>query len=137
MATRAGIVVCPFCDAHLQDTKQEYIFCQFCGKNFKRGTIAKEKEEELRRNMVLDLSDSVQKMKTVSYIGMMFGALFIILGLPWLFSEIFEVTEILLMLIFFINGGVWIGLGVYYWSKLEETQSKLFDLTGGRTVFEY
>ena len=89
MGVRAGLVECPHCGNHLQYTKQEYINCRFCGKSFRRGTIAKEKEEELRRNMVLDLSDDIAKMKIVSSLGLLFGVLFLILGLILLFLEVF------------------------------------------------
>jgi DNA-directed RNA polymerase subunit RPC12/RpoP len=136
MAVRAGIVKCPFCSAHLQDTKQEFIDCKYCGKRFKRG-IAKEKEEELRRNMVLDLSDKVQKMKVIMSAGKIFGILFIILAVIWLFSEAFEFMEIAVFSMLIVNGVVWFAVSGFYGSKLEKTQSKMFDLTGGRGVFEY
>ena len=136
MSVRAGIIKCPFCDAHLQDTRQEFIDCRYCGKRFKRGA-AKEREESLRRNMVLDLSDKIQKMKAVITAGRIFGALFIILGIIFLFSKIFELIEILITVSFIVNGLVWLAVSGVYSSKLEKTQSKMFDLTGGRAVFEY
>ena len=136
MGVRAGIIKCPECGAHLQDTKQEYIDCRHCGKRFQRGS-AKEKEEELRRTMVLDLSDKVQKMKVIISSGKMFGILFIILGIIMLFSEVFEFTEILITILFMGNGIAWFALAGVYNSKLEKIQSKMFDLTGGRAVFEY
>lgn len=133
----AGFIECPHCGNHVQDTKGEYINCRFCGKSFKRGTIAKEKEEEMRRQMVLDLSDDIQKIKTISGVGKLFGILFIIFGIVLLFSEVFEFFELLLTVIFLANGFVWLGLGAAYKAKLDKKQSKLFDLTGGRAVFEY
>lgn len=136
MGVRAGIIKCPSCGAHLQDTRQEHIDCRYCGKRFTRGA-AKHKEEELRRNMILDLSDNVQKMKAVISAGKIFGAIFIFLGVIWLFSKVFEFTEIMITSLFFINGIVWLAIAGVYNSKLDKTQSKMFDLTGGRAAFEY
>ena len=137
MAVRAGIIECPDCNAHLQDTRQEYMTCHKCGNRFNRATVAKEKEGAVRRKMILDLSDSTKKMKVIGMYGKMFGAFFIILGIIWLFSEIFGLVEIILTVVFFVNGIAWIGIGLSYGSKLEKTQSKLFDLTGGRAMFDY
>ncbi len=136
MGVRAGIIKCPFCNAHLQDTRQEFIDCRYCGKRFRRGS-AKDKEEELRRNMVMDLSDQVQKMKVIMTSGRMFGAILLILGVIMLFSEVFEFFEILITVLFMGNGIAWLVVSGIYGSKLEKTQSKMFDLTGGRDVFEY
>ena len=136
MGVRAGIIECPFCKSHLQDTKQEYINCKHCGKRFSRGTV-KEEEDKLRRNMVLDLSDQVQKMKALISAGKMFGAVLILLGVLLLFSNVFELYEILLTVAFLANGIVWIVIASVVSSRLEKTQSKMFDLSGGRDVFEY
>jgi uncharacterized Zn-finger protein len=136
MAVRAGLIKCPFCTAHLQDTKQEFIDCKYCGKRFKRGA-AKDKEEELRRNMVLDLSDKIQKMKVIISASKIFGGLFILLGVIWLFSEVFEFFEIMVTSLMFINGIVWLAIYGTYNSKLDKTQSKMFDLSGGRAAFDY
>ncbi len=136
MGVRAGIIECPFCKSHLQDTKQESIDCRFCGKRFRRGS-SKEKEEELRRTMVLELSDKTQKMKAVISTGKMVGPIFIILGSLFLFSKVFELTEMLLTVIFIVNGLAWLAIGAVYNSRLEKLQSKVFDLSGGRSVFEY
>jgi len=137
MGVRAGIIECPHCGNHLQDTKQEYIDCRFCGKRFKRGTVAKEKEEELRRTIILDLSDKIQKQKAVILSGRVFGALFLVIFFIMLFSEEFTIFEIVLTLILVINGAVWLGVASVYGKRLEKDQSKMFDLSGGRTVFEY
>jgi DNA-directed RNA polymerase subunit RPC12/RpoP len=137
MGISGGLLECPHCSNHVQDTKQEYIDCRFCGKRFKRGAIAKEKEEELRRTMVLDLSDTVTKMNAVISAGKMFGGLFLVMFIILLFSKEFGTIEILLTVSFLTNGLVWFGLSAFNSSKLEKIQSKLFDLTGGRSVFEY
>jgi uncharacterized membrane protein YvbJ len=121
MGVRAGLIECPHCRNHLQDTKQEYIDCSFCGKRFKRGTIGKEKEEEMRRTMVMDLSDKIQKMKAIIFAGRIFGFLCILLGVIMLFSKEFD----------------WIGLATKNNKQMEKDQSKMFDLSGGRAVFEY
>lgn len=136
MGVRAGIIKCPFCKSHLQDTRQEFIDCRFCGKRFKRGT-AKEEEEELRRNMVLDLSDKVNKMKTIISAGKIFGLIFLLFGVLMLFSRIFDFMELIITVAFFTCCGVWFGIMAVYGKKMEKTQSKLFDLSGGRDVFEY
>ncbi len=87
--------------------------------------------------MVLDLSDNIQKMKAVISVGRMFGAVFILFGVIWLFSEIFQFMEILITSILFGTGIVWLAIAGSYGKKLEKTQSKMFDLTGGRAAFEY
>ena len=69
--------------------------------------------------------------------GKMFGALFIILAVIWLFSEAFEFMEIIVFSMLIVNGIVWFAVSGVYGSKLEKTQSKMFDLSGGRDVFEY
>jgi hypothetical protein len=137
MGVRAGLIECPHCRNHLQDTKQEYIDCSFCGKRFKRGTIGKEKEEEMRRTMVMDLSDKIQKMKAIIFAGRIFGFLCILLGVIMLFSKEFELIQIILTVAFFVNGLVWIGLATKNNKQMEKDQSKMFDLSGGRAVFEY
>jgi len=90
MGVRAGIIECPHCGNHLQDTRQEHIDCRFCGKRFKRGTVGKEKEEAMRRDMVMDLSDKIQKRKSVIFAGKVFGLLFIVMAVILLFSEEFN-----------------------------------------------
>ena len=136
MAVRAGLIKCPFCSSHLQDTKQEYIDCKYCGKRFRRGS-AKEKEEEMRRKMVLDLSDDIQKMKATVFAGKIFGGFLLIFGALWLFSNVFEMIEIILTALFFGNGIAWLAIAGFYSKKLDKTQSKMFDLTGGRAAFEH
>ena len=137
MAFSGALIECPYCGNHVQDTKQEYINCRFCGKSFKRGTIAKEKEEELRRNMVLDLSDEIAKMKVISSVGQVFGTIFIIFFIILLFSDVFLIIQLVLTVIFLANGVFLLAFGLSKKSKLDKKQSKLFDLTGGRAVFEY
>jgi Flp pilus assembly protein TadB len=137
MAVRGGLIECPHCGNHVQDTKQEYIDCRFCGKRFKRGTVGKEKEEELRRNMVMDLSDKIQKMKAVIFAGKIVGLIFLVLGIILLFSDALTLIQILLMVIFFACAGVWLSLVWVYSNRMEKDQSKMFDLSGGRDVFEY
>ncbi|WP_455392112.1 hypothetical protein [[Eubacterium] cellulosolvens] len=137
MGVRAGIIECPHCGNHLQDTKQEYIDCRFCGKRFKRGMVGKEKEEAMRRDMIMDLSDTIQKRKVVIFAGKVFGFLFLLLTLILMFSEAFTIEVIILTVLFLANGLAWIGIASVYNSKLQKEQSKMFDLSGGRTVFEY
>jgi hypothetical protein len=136
MSVRAGIIKCPFCGSHLQDTKQEFISCKYCSKRFRRGS-AKEKEEEMRRTMVLDLSDDIQKMKAIIFSGKVFGSFLMIFGAIWLFSNVFEIIEIMITALFLGNGIAWLAVAGFYGRKLEKTQSKMFDLTGGRAAFEY
>jgi hypothetical protein len=137
MGVRAGIIECPHCGNHLQDTRQEYIDCRFCGKRFKRGTVGKEKEEAMRRDMVMDLSDKIQRRKVVIFAGRIFGSLFIVMTIILLFSEAFSLVQIILTIVFLANGIAWLGIASVYSSKLEKEQSKMFDLSGGREVFEY
>jgi len=103
MAMRGTLIECPHCGNHVQDTKQQYIDCRFCGKRFMRGTVAKEKEEALRRTMILDLTDSLQKKKAIILAGKIFGGLFLVLMLILLFSDEFTMTEMILTLIFTVN----------------------------------
>ena len=137
MAVRAGIVECPHCGNHLQDTRQEFIDCRFCGKRFKRGTLGKEKEEQLRRDMLLDLSDKIQKEKVIIFTGRIFGAVFLIFFILYLFSEALYIFEIILIIAFLVNGIAWLSLSAVFGRRLEKDQSKMFDLSGGRAVFEY
>lgn len=137
MGVRAGIIECPHCGNHLQDTRQEYIDCRFCGKRFKRGTVGKEKEEAMRRDMVMDLSDKIQRRKVVIFAGRIFGSLFIVMTIILLFSEAFSLVQIILTVVFLANGIAWLAIASVYSSKLEKEQSKMFDLSGGREVFEY
>ena len=137
MGVRAGIIECPHCGNHLQDTKQEFIDCRFCGKRFKRGTVGKEKEEAMRRDMVMDLSDKIQKRKSVIFAGKIFGLLFIVMAVILLFSEEFTLIQIILTIAFLANGIGWLAIATVYNAKLQKEQSKMFDLSGGRTVFEY
>ena len=137
MGVRAGIIECPHCGNHLQDTKQEYMDCRFCGKRFKRGTVGKEKEEAMRREMLLNLSDKIQKMKTIVLAGKIFAFLFLMLTLILLFSDEFDLIQILLTVGFIANAIVWLAISSVYNSRLQKDQSKMFDLSGGRTVFEY
>lgn len=137
MGVRAGIIECPHCGNHLQDTKQEFIDCRFCGKRFKRGTVGKEKEEAMRRDMVMDLSDTIQKRKSVIFAGKVFGLLFIVMTIILLFSEEFTLVQIILTVVFLANGIGWLAIASVYNAKLQKEQSKMFDLSGGRTVFEY
>ncbi len=136
MGIESGLIECPFCKSHLQDTKQEYVDCRYCGKRFRRGST-KEKEEELRRTMVLELADKTQKMKVVISAGKMVGPIFIIFGVLFIFSNVFELFELLLMVIFIANGVAWMAISAVYSSRLEKLQSKMFDISGGRAVFEY
>ncbi len=137
MAVQTTVIKCPFCNQHLSDTKQEYITCQFCGKRFKRAEIQKAAEEEMRRNLILDLNDEVKRQKTIKKVGYGIGILFLIFGMILHFSSVFEVMEWILFLIFIIFGFVWIGIGVVNARKFKTNQSKMFDLTGGREVFDY
>ena len=137
MAVQTTVIKCPFCNQNLSDTKQEFIICSFCGKRFKRGTIHKEKEELIRRNMILNLNDEIKKQKAVKRIGTSIGIVFIIIGMFLHFSSVFETMEIILFVIFLALGFVWIGVGVVNGNKFRKNQSKLFDLTGGREVFDY
>ena len=137
MGVRAGIIECPHCGNHLQDIKQEYIDCRFCGKRFKRGTLGKEKEESMRRDMVMDLSDKIQKRKVLVFAGKVFGFLFIVLTVILLFSEAFTLFQIILTVIFLANGIAWLAIASVQNTKLQKEQSKMFDLSGGRTLFEY
>ena len=100
MGVRAGIIECPHCGNHLQDTRQEHIDCRFCGKRFKRGTVGKEKEEAMRRDMVMDLSDKIQKRKSVIFAGKVFGLLFIVMAVILLFSEEFTLIQIIFIVVF-------------------------------------
>jgi hypothetical protein len=137
MGVQAGIIECPHCGNHLQDTKQETMDCRFCGKRFNRGTIGKEKEEAMRRDMLLDLTDKVQKYKVIILAGKIFGALFLAFTIIFMFAEELTMIEIGLLIAFLVNGFVWLGLASKYSAQLQKDQSKLFDLSGGRQVFEY
>jgi uncharacterized membrane protein YvbJ len=137
MGVQAGLIACPHCGNHVQDTKQQHIDCSFCGKRFQRGTIAKEKEEEIRRTMVLDLTDSIQKKKVIILAGKIFGGLFLLLFFILLFSEAFTIFEIIIAVVLLVNGVVWLGLATAQNTKMQKEQSKMFDLSGGRDVFEY
>lgn len=137
MAVQTTIIKCPFCNQHLADTKQEHVTCQFCGKRFKRSEIQKAAEEEMRRNMILDLNDEIKRQKTIKKIGYGIGMVFIALAMTLHFSSVFETNEWILFVIMIVLGFAWIGLGVTNATKFKKNQSKLFDLTGGREVFDY
>jgi hypothetical protein len=137
MAVKTVVIKCPFCNQHLGDTKQEWIICTFCGKRFKRAEIQKAKEEEMRRNLILDLNDEIKKEKTGKKIGYTIGGLFFVFAMALQFMQVFEIIEWLLFIIMIVIGLVWIGFGVKNANKFKENQSKLFDLTGGREMFDY
>ena len=94
MGVQTVVIKCPFCNQHLSDTKQEWIICNFCGKKFKRAEIQKAKEEEMRRNMILDLNDQIKKEKTSKKVGYTIGALFFVFAMAMQFLLVFEITEI-------------------------------------------
>jgi len=137
MAVKTVVIKCPFCNQHLSDTKQEWIICTFCGKRFKRAEIQKAKEEEMRRNMILDLNDQIKKEKTGKKVGYAIGGIFFVLAMAMQFLQVFEIMEWILFLVMIVVGFVWIGFGVKNARKFKENQSKLFDLTGGREMFDY
>ncbi len=137
MGVQTVVIKCPFCNQHLSDTKQEWIICNFCGKKFKRAEIQKAKEEEMRRNMILDLNDQIKKEKTSKKVGYTIGALFFVFAMAMQFLQVFEIIEWLLFLVMIGIGFVWIGFGVKNARKFKQNQSKLFDLTGGREMFDY
>ena len=85
--------------------------------------------------MILDLSDKLQKMKAVVFAGKIVGSMFFILGIILLFSEAFTFMEILLTVLFFGCGGVWLGLMYKTGAQMEKDQSKMFDLSGVRDVY--
>ena len=107
MGVQTVVIKCPFCNQHL------------------------------RRNMILDLNDQIKKEKTSKKVGYTIGALFFVFAMAMQFLQVFEIIEWLLFLVMIGIGFVWIGFGVKNARKFKQNQSKLFDLTGGREMFDY
>lgn len=128
------LINCPFCRREVEDTKAPVIQCKWCGKKFRRVQVFNEDEKALRQGMIIDLSLEMSKYKTMRVVGVLMGFVTLIIAVIFLFSEEFPVWMWGL-----VGAGAACTAGWWVVSflndrKYNETQSKLFDLSGGRRV---
>lgn len=134
MVNEKTFINCPFCGRELEDSHEPSILCRYCGKKFRRMDVFNEDEKLLRQTMIIDLSTTMSKYKTTANVGMIFGTVCLLGAVAMLFSKEMLLVQWLLVAFFAALTVVWWTLFGINSAKYAASQSKLFDLSGGRRI---
>ena len=134
MVGEKTFINCPFCGRELEDSHDPSILCRYCGKKFRRMDVFNEDEKMLRQTMIIDLSTTMSKYKTTANVGMIFGAISLLGAVAMLFSKEMTIIQWGLVAFFAALTAVWWILFGINSAKYNASQSKLFDLSGGRRI---
>ena len=129
MAKRTRLLDCPSCGKQLEDTKEFEIICKYCGFTFNREESAREDEEYIRRRMVVDLRTDMEIYKMRKKLSTIFMVASFAMGLPLLFSEPFQMKEVILLILFLMIGFSLFLLFLFYDKRYETTRSAASDLS--------
>ena len=134
MVGEKTFISCPFCNRELEDSHDPSILCRFCGKKFRRMDVFNEDEKMMRQTMIIDLSTTMSRYKISSNVGMAMGFLCLAAAVALLFSKEMMIYQWLLLAFFAALTGVWWVIAGINSAKYSKSQSKLFDLSGGRRI---
>jgi hypothetical protein len=134
MAPTQGKINCPFCSRELDDSKEPYIQCRFCGKKFRRLDIFNDDEKSMRQSLIIDLSTEMSKLRITKNVASVIGTLCLLCAVIILFAEEALLVHWLLIAFFVLLTIVWWVVSFINGMKYNQNQSKLFDLSGGRRI---
>jgi len=134
MAGEEEKITCPFCRRELDDTHEPSIHCKFCGKKFRRVDVFSEDEKTMRQNMIIDLSTYMSRLKVTKNVAFVLGILSLLAVVLLLFGQQAVFIVFILVGVFVASFVTWMIIWAVHEKKYIKSQSKLFDLSGGRRV---
>ena len=134
MAGEAEKIQCAFCRREIEDTHEPTIHCKWCGKKFRRMDVFDEDEKSMRQNMIIDLSTYMSKLKVTKNVAAALGFFCLVAAIVLLFAEEMIFILWIILPLFVIGFVVWMVIWGLNSKKYAVSQSKLFDLTGGRRL---
>lgn len=134
MAGEAEKIMCPFCSRELEDSQDPTIHCKFCGKKFRRMDVFNEDEKSMRQNMIIDLSIYMSKLKITKNVAGFLAFCSFVVVILLLFAEQSLLIIYILLAVFVLSFIIWVAVWGIHSKKYIKSQSKLFDLTGGRRL---
>lgn len=129
MGMRAGMIKCGNCGKMVQDTLQEEVVCQYCGKRTNREEAMATSEEEVRRRLIWDISDNIRKFKAMRNAGFAVGSLLLLFSFLILFSNLFTLKIQIIFIVAFITGLIWLFIGFTANRRSETSIGKMLDFS--------
>jgi len=134
MAGEEEKITCPFCRREIGDSHEPNIHCQFCGKKFRRVDVFNADEKSMRQNMIIDLATYMSKLKITKNVAAALAFFSLVAAVVMLFAAQAILVIFIVLAVFVVSFIVWIAIWGVHSSKYAKSQSKLFDLTGGRRL---
>lgn len=125
----------------LEDTGMDKYTCRYCGKTMGREELGNQPEEFRRRLSVQTLTATIKRSKDVKVASYGLAAGLLVISTVFLLFETgydAPFLELILLVALYASGIVWLVIGFVASRQLDRDKSKMFDITGGRSIdFKY